>query len=131
MNLLTILNSFFSATGAGEASVTKPGVNFTNVLRAAFTRADPKSAKKTVKLSSFIVLLGSARVKAACRTLVKLTPDRGHGGRVRAKDLGSSNRPQHHQTEITGQMCCFFYSFYAVAVLVLLMLMIIMLMLLL
>ena len=52
-----------------------PGVNFTNILRAAFTRADPKSAKKTVKLSSFIALLGSARVKAARRTLVKLTPD--------------------------------------------------------
>jgi hypothetical protein len=52
-----------------------PWVNFTNVPQAAFTRADPKSAKKTVKLSSFIALLGSARVKATCRTLVKLTPD--------------------------------------------------------
>ena len=30
------------------------GVNFTNILRAAFTHADPKSAKKTVKLSSFL-----------------------------------------------------------------------------
>ena len=50
------------------------GVNFTNVLRAAFTRADPKSAKKTVKLSSFFALLGSASVKAARRTLVKLNP---------------------------------------------------------
>ena len=30
------------------------GVNFTNVLQAAFTGADPKSAKKTVKLSSFL-----------------------------------------------------------------------------
>ena len=48
-------------------------VNFTNLLRAPFTCADPKSAKKTVKLSSFIALLGSARVKAARRTLVKLT----------------------------------------------------------
>ena len=48
------------------------GVNFTNVLRAAFALVDPKSAKKTVKLSSFFVLLGSARAKAACRTLVKL-----------------------------------------------------------
>ena len=31
-----------------------PGVNFTNSLRAAFRRADPKSEKKTVKLSSFL-----------------------------------------------------------------------------
>ena len=35
--------------------------------------ADPKSAKKTVKLSSFFVLLGSALIKAARRMLVKLT----------------------------------------------------------
>ena len=46
-------------------------VNFTKILQEAFTRADPKSAKKTVKLSSFIALLGSARVKAARRMLLK------------------------------------------------------------
>ena len=51
-----------------------PVVNFINVLRAAFTPADPKSAKKTVKLSSFFPLLGSAGVKASRRMLVKLTP---------------------------------------------------------
>ena len=43
-------------------------------LRAAFTPADPESAKKIVKLSSFFALLGSVCVKAACRMLVKLTP---------------------------------------------------------
>ena len=32
----------------------KPGVNFTNVLRAAFICTDPNSAKKTVKSSSFL-----------------------------------------------------------------------------
>ena len=31
-----------------------PGVNFINILRAAFMGADPKSAKKTVKSSSFL-----------------------------------------------------------------------------
>ena len=36
--------------------------------------ADPKRAKKTVKLSGFIALLRSARIKAARRKLVKLTP---------------------------------------------------------
>jgi len=45
--------------------IVTSGVNFTNVLRAAFALADPKSAKGTVKLSVFFVLLGSARVKAA------------------------------------------------------------------
>jgi len=47
-----------------------PGVNFINILQAAFTRADPKSAKNTV----FFALLGSAHVKAASEVLVKLTP---------------------------------------------------------
>ena len=37
--------------------------------------ADPKSAKKLLNLTVFIALLGSARIKAACRTLVKLTPN--------------------------------------------------------
>jgi len=30
---------------------TEPGLNFIKVLRAAFTLADPKCAKKTVKLA--------------------------------------------------------------------------------
>ena len=50
-------------------------VNFTNVLQAAFMRVDPKSAIKLLNLTVFFALLGSARIKAACRTLVKLTPD--------------------------------------------------------
>jgi len=54
-----------------------PGVNFINVLQAAFACADPKSVKKTVKLSIFFALLGSAREKAIRRTLTKLTPGRG------------------------------------------------------
>ena len=37
--------------------------------------AAAKSAKKTVKLSSFFALLLPAGVKAACRTLMKLTHD--------------------------------------------------------
>ena len=49
------------------------GVNFIIVLRATFMHADTKSAKKTVKLSSFFALLGSVSLKAARRTLVKLT----------------------------------------------------------
>ncbi len=52
----------------------RSGVNFINVVRAAFLHADAKSAKKTVKLSVFFALLGSVRIKAASRTLMKLTP---------------------------------------------------------
>jgi hypothetical protein len=37
-----------------------PGLNFNNILRAAFTPADPKSAKKTEDLIVFLALLGSA-----------------------------------------------------------------------
>ena len=51
------------------------GVNFTNILRAAFMRKDPKSAKKLLNLTFFFALLGSAHVKDACKMLVKLTPD--------------------------------------------------------
>ena len=48
------------------------GVNFTNVLQAAFTLADPESAKKLLDLTVFLALMGSAHVKAARRTLMKL-----------------------------------------------------------
>ncbi len=51
------------------------GLNFINVLRSAFALVDPKIVKKTVKLSIFFTLLGSTSVKAARKTLVKLTPD--------------------------------------------------------
>ena len=37
--------------------------------------ADPKSATKLLNLTVFLALLGSAFVKAALKTLVKLTPD--------------------------------------------------------
>jgi len=50
------------------------GVNFINVLCTAFTLVDPKSVKKIGNLTVFFMLLGSARVKAVHRMLVKLTP---------------------------------------------------------
>ncbi len=50
---------------------SRPGVNFINILRAAFACADPKSTKRTYNLTVF---LGSARVKAARIMFVKLTP---------------------------------------------------------
>jgi len=50
-------------------------LNFINVLFTAFTLPDPKSVKKTVKLSIFFTLLGSTSVKAVRRTLMKLSPE--------------------------------------------------------
>jgi len=43
----------------GMGSLT-PGVNLINILRAAFMRADPESAKKTDNLTISLSLLGSA-----------------------------------------------------------------------
>ncbi len=48
-----------------------PRVNSTS----SFYWRRSQKRKKTVKLSVFFALLGSARAKAALRTLIKLTPD--------------------------------------------------------
>jgi len=53
--------------------VVRSVVNFINILRAAFWRTDPKSAKNTVKQSVFFALLGSTHAKAAHKMLMKLT----------------------------------------------------------
>jgi len=50
------------------------GVNFVNILCAAFASLDPKSSKKIDNLTIFFPLLGSAHVKAAQKTLMKLAP---------------------------------------------------------
>jgi len=55
-----------------------PGADLTNNLHAAFMHADPKSAKNTVKPSVFFALLGSARIKAARKMLLKSTPVKFH-----------------------------------------------------
>ncbi len=49
----------------GLSSSGDPGVNFTNILRAAFTSVDPKRAKW---------LMGSGCIKAERKTLVKSRP---------------------------------------------------------
>jgi len=48
--------------------------------------ADSKGEKRTVKWLVFFTLLGSAQVKAAHRTLMKLTPD--VIGFIRVETLG-------------------------------------------
>jgi hypothetical protein len=51
-----------------------PGVNFTNIRRATFMQADPKSAKNTNGLTVFCALLGSTHIQVLLKMLVKLTP---------------------------------------------------------
>jgi len=51
------------------------GVNFTNVLQAAFTNEDPKSTKQQSSHQCLLVLLGSALIKVDCKTLTKSTPE--------------------------------------------------------
>ena len=50
------------------------GVNFTDILRAAFTRADPKIAKKDSQLKQLFALLGSAGVKAVLKHVDEIDP---------------------------------------------------------
>jgi len=57
----------------------RPGVNFINILRAAFTEVGPKNAKRHWRLTVFIANLGSSRVKAARKTLMKLSPKEEDG----------------------------------------------------
>jgi len=47
------------------------GVDFTNILRTAFTFEDPNSAKKTDRLTVYFVLWVSGCIKAAHKMLVK------------------------------------------------------------
>ncbi len=53
----------------------KSGINFTNILLAAFKGADFKSAKKTYGLNEFFAVLGSGHIKALSKLLVKSTLD--------------------------------------------------------
>ena len=54
--------------------IKRSGVNFINILWAAFTHSDPESTKSCLIWLSFFALLGSVWLKAARRTLMKLTP---------------------------------------------------------
>jgi len=51
-----------------------PGVNFTNLLRAAFALVDPESVKIQLSHQCLFMLLESASIKVVRRTLMKLSP---------------------------------------------------------
>jgi len=52
----------------------RAGVNFINVLRAAFRCADPKSAKRYFNQQCRFMLLGPMSVKSVHKMFIKLTP---------------------------------------------------------
>jgi len=56
-----------------EFEEIQPGVNIANILCAVFTLVGPKVQNNTADLTVFFVYSVSARIKAACRTLMKLT----------------------------------------------------------
>jgi len=49
------------------------GVDFTNIFTPSFWTHGAQKRKKTNDLTAFLTLLGSARVKAVHRTLMKLS----------------------------------------------------------
>ena len=51
-----------------------PGVDFTNILHAAFTCTDPKSAKKDSQAKQLFALSGSVRVKAGRKHIEEIDP---------------------------------------------------------
>ena len=54
--------------------LARPGDNFTNILRAAFMRTDPKSATKGSQLKQLFALFGSVPVKAARKHVDEIDP---------------------------------------------------------
>jgi len=55
--IISFLTSSTSTGSSGWSRAgTGPGVNFINILRAAFTHADPESAKNSQVVSLFMLL---------------------------------------------------------------------------
>ena len=57
----------------GLVKLTSPGVNFINVFTCCVYAQRSQKRKKLLELTVFFALLGSARVNAARKMLVKLT----------------------------------------------------------
>jgi len=77
---LKAFTTFERFTCSGESGFRPEqisGVNFANVLCAAFTLIDPENVRTQSSHHYYFTLLGSARLKAAQKMLMKLTPDLG------------------------------------------------------
>ncbi len=57
------------------SALAPPGVDFTNIFMPSLCLHGAQKRKKIDDLTAFFTLLGSARIKAVCRTLMKLSPD--------------------------------------------------------
>ena len=68
-------------------------------LLPAFTFSDPKSAKKLLNLTVFLVFLGSVGVKAALKILVKLTPS------LHTREISPTKAQQRQSTQ--AAFCAF------------------------
>jgi hypothetical protein len=82
----------------------QPGVNFTNILRTAFSFVDPESVKNTVQLSHqyLFTLLGSAHVKAVHRMLMKLSPEWD------PQKVGQPNKHKRIELDVAVKIHCSF-----------------------
>jgi len=58
----------------GEGRRRMPGVNFINVLQAAFAPVDPKSIKRYWQLDWILTLLGATSIKAVCKYVDEIEP---------------------------------------------------------
>jgi len=72
VSLLTLSGSAHAKAGCKHVGEIDPWCPFSSILRAALTYEDSKSTKKTDDLTVFFMLSGSAPLKAARRTLMKL-----------------------------------------------------------
>jgi len=71
----TLAHFLLTGTSSDFLSSSSPRVNFTYVLRAAFTLVGPKNAKWHCRLDCFFTYSGSMCIKAVRRMLMKLSPE--------------------------------------------------------
>jgi len=75
------LNVFFTLLGSERVKaahkmlmILTPGINFINILRTAFTRTDPKCAKKTVKSAVSFGTFGTYGCKSCTENVDEIDP---------------------------------------------------------
>ena len=56
-------------------TLSRPGVNFTNIFTHSFLACSSQKHKNSVELSVSFTLLGSTRAKVGLKMLMKLTPE--------------------------------------------------------
>ena len=57
-----------------DLTCVSPGVNFTNILRAAFIHTDHKKCKKDSQVKQLLALFGSACVNAVHKHIDEIDP---------------------------------------------------------